>query len=73
MPATSERPYDRHGREQAAKEIRRHAADLSRFLPLRPRSFELDGEVKYAIECNCSICRRKGALWHGTADASHPI
>lgn len=33
-------------------------------------SFELDGEVKYAIECNCSICRRKGALWHGTADAS---
>lgn len=36
-------------------------------------SFELDGEVKYAIECNCSICRRKGARWHGTADASHPI
>ena len=32
-------------------------------------SFELEGEVKYAIDCNCSICRRKGALWHGTADA----
>jgi hypothetical protein len=26
--------------------------------------FEFDGEVKQAIECNCSICRRKGALWH---------
>ena len=33
-------------------------------------SFELAGELKYAIECNCSICRRKGALWHGTADAN---
>ena len=27
-------------------------------------TFEFDGEVKQAMECNCSICRRKGALWH---------
>ena len=26
--------------------------------------FEFDGDVKQAAECNCSICRRKGALWH---------
>lgn len=32
-------------------------------------SFEFEGEIGAAIECNCSICRRKGALWHGTDDA----
>ena len=32
-------------------------------------TFEFDGEVGVAIECNCSICRRKGALWYGTDDA----
>lgn len=32
-------------------------------------TFELQGEVRNVIECNCSICRRKGALWHGTSGA----
>jgi len=32
-------------------------------------TFELQGDIKYVIECNCSICRRKGALWHGTSEA----
>jgi hypothetical protein len=27
-------------------------------------TFEFDGDVTQAIECNCSICRCKGALWH---------
>lgn len=25
-------------------------------------SFEVEGEVKEAVECNCSICRRRGYL-----------
>ena len=33
-------------------------------------TFELDAEIRRVTECNCSICRRKGALWHGAADAS---
>ena len=33
-------------------------------------TFELQGEVKYVIDCNCSICRRKGALWLGAPDSS---
>jgi len=32
-------------------------------------TFEFEGDVGIAIECNCSICRRKGALWHGTDNA----
>ena len=32
-------------------------------------TFELQGELGVAIDCNCSLCRRKGALWHGTDDA----
>ena len=28
--------------------------------------FELQAEVLHVMECNCSICRRRGALWHGT-------
>lgn len=31
--------------------------------------FELDAQPVVAIECNCSICRRRGALWHGASDA----
>lgn len=36
-------------------------------------SFEFDGSVSVAIECNCSICRMKGAIWHGTDDAHFRI
>lgn len=30
--------------------------------------FELDGTIKYVLDCNCSVCRRRGALWHGAND-----
>jgi hypothetical protein len=32
-------------------------------------TFEVDGEIKGVVECNCSICRQKGALWHATSDS----
>ena len=32
-------------------------------------TFEVDGDIRYVVECNCSICRRKGALWHAATDA----
>jgi hypothetical protein len=25
-------------------------------------AFEVEGEIKYVISCNCSICQRKGSL-----------
>jgi hypothetical protein len=31
--------------------------------------FELDATPDHAVACNCSICRRRGALWHFVADA----
>ena len=31
--------------------------------------FELDAAVAQVIECNCSICRRRAALWIGATDA----
>ncbi len=30
--------------------------------------FELTSTIDRVMECNCSICRRKGALWHGATD-----
>lgn len=33
-------------------------------------SFELDAKLDYVMECNCSLCRRVGALWHGASDSS---
>ena len=33
-------------------------------------TFELTAKLDYVIECNCSICRRVGALWHGASDSS---
>jgi len=35
--------------------------------------FEFDGDVGLGIECNCSICRKKGAIWHGVIDAHFRI
>jgi hypothetical protein len=33
-------------------------------------AFEVEGELKGALSCNCSICRRKGALmWFVPRDA----
>lgn len=33
-------------------------------------AFELDAKLNHVMECNCSICSRVGALWHGASDAS---
>lgn len=32
-------------------------------------TFELDADLKRVIDCNCSLCRRRGALWHPATDA----
>jgi hypothetical protein len=32
-------------------------------------AFELDAEIGGAVECNCSICIRRGALWLPVSDA----
>jgi hypothetical protein len=31
-------------------------------------TFELQARLDWVIDCNCSLCRRRGALWHGTSD-----
>lgn len=36
-------------------------------------TFEFDGDVGAAVECNCSICHMKRAIWHGTDDANFRI
>ena len=36
-------------------------------------TFELDANLSYVMACNCSLCRRVGALWHGASDASFRI
>ena len=33
-------------------------------------TFELQAELNYVIDCNCSLCRRRGALWHGANESS---
>jgi hypothetical protein len=33
-------------------------------------TFEVRANLNYVIDCNCSLCRRKGALWHGASDSS---
>ena len=32
-------------------------------------SFEVQAKLDYVVECNCSLCRRRGAVWHGAAEA----
>lgn len=32
-------------------------------------TFELQAKLDYVVDCNCSICRRRGALWHGAKKA----
>ncbi len=36
-------------------------------------AFELQAKLEYVIDCNCSVCRRRGALWHGTSKANFRI
>src|SRR5581483_7099435 len=31
--------------------------------------FAVEADIAYAIDCNCSLCRRKGALWHPATDS----
>lgn len=33
-------------------------------------TFELRAKLATVMDCNCSICRRRGALWHGASDAT---
>ena len=32
--------------------------------------FEFQANIASAMECNCSLCRRKGALWHAASDTA---
>jgi hypothetical protein len=31
-------------------------------------TFEMEAKLDSLVECNCSICRRRGALWHGVSE-----
>ena len=31
---------------------------------------EVDADITYGIDCNCSLCHRRGALWHGAGEKS---
>ena len=33
-------------------------------------TFELRADLDHVIECNCSVCRRKGALWHRATETN---
>jgi len=32
-------------------------------------TFEVEARLDYVVDCNCSICRRRGALWHGAKES----
>jgi len=32
-------------------------------------TFEVQAKLDYVVDCNCSICRRRGALWHGALES----
>jgi hypothetical protein len=32
-------------------------------------TFEVRAELNYVVDCNCSMCRRKAALWHPATEA----
>ena len=32
-------------------------------------TFEVQANLDYVVDCNCSICRRRGALWHGARES----
>ena len=31
-------------------------------------TFEARAELNYLVDCNCSVCRMKGAVWHPAAE-----
>ena len=32
-------------------------------------TFAARAQLDYAVDCNCSVCHKKGALWHPAAEA----
>lgn len=36
-------------------------------------TFAFEGTIDLALECNCSICRRKGAIWHAADNTNFHI
>jgi hypothetical protein len=32
-------------------------------------TFEAQADIDHVVDCNCSICRRRGALWHGVPES----
>jgi hypothetical protein len=36
-------------------------------------TFEVRAKLDYVVDCNCSVCRRKGALWHGATDETFRV
>ena len=32
-------------------------------------TFEVQAQLGYVVDCNCSLCRRRGALWHGVSES----
>ena len=43
--------------------------DLPGHVPLSPDHVRGSSDLSYVVDCNCSICRRTGALWHPAANA----
>ena len=36
-------------------------------------TFEAQANLDYVVECNCSLCSKKGALWHPASEADLKI
>ena len=32
-------------------------------------AFELEADLTHVVDCNCSLCRVRGALWHGATES----
>jgi hypothetical protein len=32
-------------------------------------TFEVQAKLDHVVDCNCSLCRRRGALWHGASES----
>ena len=32
-------------------------------------TFEVRADLNHVIDCNCSLCRRRGALWHAATES----
>lgn len=33
-------------------------------------TFEVRARLDYVVDCNCSLCHRRGALWHAVSDSN---